>query len=143
MKTLTNGMELAWHPVVGGLVEGDQGHRAAVGDVRHEPGGKNMVRWRNMVWWMKVIRIKHIEDLMSKMRFTHLEPGSCDLDLLTGFAILSLRPDAPIPLTLDADLPKLVPVGPILTMDTPSYTNVSSRFELLLDAVALSWRFVG
>ena len=41
MKTLTNGMELAWHPVVGGLVEGDQGHRAAVGDVRHEPGGED------------------------------------------------------------------------------------------------------
>ena len=80
--------------------------------------------------------------LMLMMRFTHLEPGSCDLDLLTGFAILSLRA-APIPLTLDADLPKLVPVGPILTMDTPSSTNVSSRFELLLDAVALSWRFVG
>ena len=111
----------------------------------------------NMVWWWnKVIRIKQIEevrklfmviiltvDLMLKMRFTHLEPGSCDLDLLTGFAILSLRAPAPIPLTLDADLPKLVPVGPILTMDTPSSTNVSSRFELLLDAVALSWRFVG
>ena len=41
MKTLTNRMELARHPVVGGLVEGDQGHRAAVGDVRHEPGGKH------------------------------------------------------------------------------------------------------
>ena len=82
-------------------------------------------------------------DQMLKMRFPHLEPGNCDLDLLTGFAILSLRADAPIPLTLDADLPKLVPVGPILTMDTPSSTNVSSRFELLLDAVALSWRFVG
>ena len=40
MKTLTNGMELAWHPVVGGLVEGDQGHGAAVGDVRHEPERK-------------------------------------------------------------------------------------------------------
>ena len=43
MKTLTNWMELARHPVVGGLVEGDQGHRAAVGDVRHEPGGKHGV----------------------------------------------------------------------------------------------------
>ena len=41
MKTLTNGMELAGHPVVGGLVEGDQGHRAAVGDVRHEPWGEH------------------------------------------------------------------------------------------------------
>ena len=40
MKTLTNRMELAWHPVVGGLVEGDQGHGAAVGDVRHEPEGE-------------------------------------------------------------------------------------------------------
>ena len=40
MKTLTNGMELAWHPVVGGLVEGDQGHGATVGDVRHEPEGE-------------------------------------------------------------------------------------------------------
>ena len=114
--------------------------------------GGNMIRWKNRCWW----RIKQIEelrklfmviiltvDLMLKMRFPHLEPGSCDLDLLTGFAILSLRADAPIPLTLDADLPKLVPVGPILTMETPSSTNVSSRFELLLDAVALSWRFVG
>ena len=82
-------------------------------------------------------------DLMLKMGFTHLEPGSCDLDLLTGFAILSFRAAAPIPLTLDADLPKLVPVGPILTMETPSSTNVSSRFELLLDAVAPSRRFVG
>ena len=112
----------------------------------------NMIRWKNRCWW----RIKKIEelrklfmviiltvDLMLTVRFPHLEPGSCDLDLLTGFAILSLRADAPIPLTLDADLPKLVPVGPILTMDTPSSTNVSSRFELLLDAVALSWRFVG
>ena len=109
-----------------------------------------------MVWWRKVIRIKHIEevmkllmaiiltiDLMLKLRFIHLEPGSCDLDLLTGFAILSLRAPAPTPLTLDADLPKLVPVGPILTMETPSSTNVSSRFELLLDAVAPSRRFVG
>ena len=40
MKTLTNRMELAGHPVVGGLVEGDQGHRAAVGDVRHKPEGE-------------------------------------------------------------------------------------------------------
>ena len=40
VKTLTNRMELAWHPVVGGLVEGDQGHGAAVGDVRHEPERK-------------------------------------------------------------------------------------------------------
>ena len=115
-----------------------------------------MVLWRNRVWWRKVIRIKQIEevgklfmvmiltiDLMLKLIFTHLEPGSCDLDLLTGFAILSLRAPAPTPLTLDADLPKLVPVGPILTMETPSSTNVSSRFELLLDAVAPSRRFVG
>ena len=42
MKTLTNRMELARHPVVGGLVEGDQGHRAAVGDVRHEPEGEEL-----------------------------------------------------------------------------------------------------
>ena len=103
-----------------------------------------------------MIRIKQIEEvmrlfmviiltvaLMLKMRLTHLEPGSCDFDLLTGFAILSLRADPPTPLTLEADLPKLVPVGPILTMETPSSTNVSSRFELLLDAVAPSRRFVG
>ena len=90
-----------------------------------------------------MVIILTVDLMLFMMRFTHLEPGSCDLDLLTGFAILSLRADAPIPLTLDADLPKLVPVGPILTMETPSSTNVSSRFELLLDAVALSWRFVG
>ena len=76
-----------------------------------------------------------------KEMFTNLEPGSCDLDRLTGFAILSLR-KPPVPLTLEADLASPVPV-PILTIDTPSSTNVSSRFELLLDAVALSWRFVG
>ena len=68
MKTLTNGMELAWHPVVGGLVEGDQGHRAAVGDVRHEPGGENMV------WWRKVIRKKQIEE-MEKLFMVIIKTG--------------------------------------------------------------------
>ena len=76
---------------------------------------------------------------------TNLEPGSCDLDRLTGFAILSLR-SPPLPLTLDADLASPDP-APILTIDTPSSTNVSSRlllFEELLGLLsALSWRFVG
>ena len=81
-----------------------------------------------------------------KEMFTNLEPGSCDLDRLTGFAILSLRKPA-VPLTLDADRASPVPV-PILTMDTPSSTKVSSRLLLfalllLLGLLALSWRFVG
>ena len=64
MKTVTNGMELARNPVVGGLVEGDQGHRAAVGDVRHEPGGEEhgVVEEYGVV--RKVVRIKQIEEVM-------------------------------------------------------------------------------
>ena len=78
--------------------------------------------------------------------FTNLDPGSCDLDRLNGFAILSLRNPLD-PLTLEADRPSPVPV-PILTIDTPSSTNVSSRLLLLLlllllGLLGLSWRFVG
>ena len=87
--------------------------------------------------------------VMSKtvMMFTNLEPGSCDLDRLTGFAILSLRKPPSLPLTLDADRASPVPV-PILTIDTPSSTKVSSRLllfwlVLLVGLVGLSWRFVG
>ena len=83
------------------------------------------------------------------MMFTNLEPGSCDLDRLTGFAILSLRKPPSLPLTLDADRASPVPV-PILTIDTPSSTKVSSRLLLcfwllllVLGLVGLSWRFVG
>jgi hypothetical protein len=80
------------------------------------------------------------------MFVTNLEPGSCDLDRLTGFAILSLRKPAD-PLTLDADRARPAPV-PILTIETPSSTKVSSRLLLfalllLLGLLALSWRFVG
>ena len=80
------------------------------------------------------------------LMMTNLEPGSCDLDRLTGFAILSLRKPAD-PLTLDADRASPVPV-PILTIETPSSTKVSSRLLLfalllLLGLLALSWRFVG
>ena len=80
---------------------------------------------------------------------TNLEPSSCDLDRLTGFAILSLRKPPSLPLTLDADRASPVPV-PILTIDTPSSTKVSSRLLLFwlllllgLVGLALSWRFVG
>ena len=86
--------------------------------------------------------------ILLKEMFTNLEPGSCDLDRLTGFAILSLR-KPPVPLTLDADRASPVPV-PILTIDTPSSTKVSNRLLLLLlllllglVGLALSWRFVG
>ena len=84
--------------------------------------------------------------VITVMMITNLEPGSCDLDRLTGFAILSLRKPAD-PLTLDADRASPVPV-PILTIETPSSTKVSSRLLLfalllLLGLLALSWRFVG
>ena len=84
--------------------------------------------------------------VITVMMITNLEPGSCDLDRLTGFAILSLRKPAD-PLTLDADRASPAPV-PILTIETPSSTKVSSRLLLfalllLLGLLALSWRFVG
>ena len=93
---------------------------------------------------LRMVKMK----VMTVMVFTNLEPGSCDLDRLTGFAILSLR-KPPVPLTLEADLASPVPV-PILTIDTPSSTKVSNRLLLLLlllllglVGLALSWRFVG
>ena len=104
------------------------------------------------VWMVKVMVmmvmmitvVVMIVMIVTVMMMTNLEPGSCDLDRLTGLAILSLRKPA-VPLTLDAD--RASPV-PILTMDTPSSTKVSSRLLLfalllLLGLLALSWRFVG
>ena len=93
---------------------------------------------------VKVMTVMMITVTM--MMMTYLEPGSCDLDRLTGFAILSLRKPAD-PLTLDADRASPEPV-PILTIETPSSTKVSSRLLLfalllLLGLLALSWRFVG
>ena len=95
---------------------------------------------------MMVMMMTVMRSMVEVMMITNLEPGSCDLDRLTGFAILSLR-KPPVPLTLDADRASPVPV-PILTMDTPSSTKVSSRLLLfalllLLGLLALSWRFVG
>ena len=95
---------------------------------------------------MVVVMVK----IMAKEMFTNLEPGSCDLDRLTGFAILSLRKPPSLPLTLDADRASPAPV-PILTIDTPSSTNVSNSLLLfklllllgLLGLALLSWRFVG
>ena len=95
-----------------------------------------------MVMTVMIITVTEITVIM----ITNLEPGSCDLDRLTGFAILSLRKPAD-PLTLDADRASPAPV-PILTIETPSSTKVSSRLLLfalllLLGLLALSWRFVG
>ena len=95
---------------------------------------------------MMMVRVLLILVMMVREMFTNLEPGSCDLDRLTGFAILSLR-KPPVPLTLEADLASPVPV-PILTIDTPSSTKVSNRLLLLLlllllGLLGLSWRFVG
>ena len=95
------------------------------------------------VLWMVKVMVKTV-----MMMITNLEPGSCDLDRLTGFAILSLRKPPSLPLTLDADRASPVPV-PILTIDTPSSTKVSSRLllfwllVLVVGLVGLSWRFVG
>ena len=93
-----------------------------------------------------VMTVMMITVTVIAVMMTNLEPGSCDLDRLTGFAILSLRKPAD-PLTLDADRASPVPV-PILTIETPSSTKVSSRLLLfalllLLGLLALSWRFVG
>ena len=102
-----------------------------------------MVITFDSVFWMVKVMVKTV-----MMMFTNLEPGSCDLDRLTGFAILSLRKPPSLPLTLDADRASPVPV-PILTIDTPSSTKVSSRLllfwllVLVLGLVGLSWRFVG
>ena len=101
-----------------------------------------------MVTLLVMVRVLLILVMMVREMFTNLEPGSCDLDRLTGFAILSLR-KPPVPLTLDADRASPVPV-PILTIDTPSSTKVSNRLLLLLlllllglVGLALSWCFVG
>ena len=100
-----------------------------------------------IVYMLGMVKVMVMTVMMiTVMVMTNLEPGSCDLDRLTGFAILSLRKPAD-PLTLDADRASPAPV-PILTIETPSSTKVSSRLLLfalllLLGLLALSWRFVG
>ena len=77
------------------------------------------------------------------MFVTNLDPGSCDFDLLTGLAMGSRRRRL-VPVTLEAERPRPA-APPILTMDTPSSTKVSSRllgWRVVWGPAALSWRFV-